>query len=246
MKNNHKENIDFGYKTVNKAEKQKLVKNIFDTVADKYDLMNDLNSFGIHRAWKNDLINWLSPQKNQKLADLAGGTGDIAEKFVNNGGGSAYIIDVNFEMIKAGLNQKNNNKNLFWAAGSAENIPLPDNSFERATIAFGLRNITNRDLALKEIFRILKPGGRFICLEFSHVKSAVFKKIYDIWSFKAMPIIGEKVTGNKEAYSYLVESIRKFPNQDELAEQFAIAGFSRIRYRNLSNGIVALHSGWKL
>mgnify|MGYP001295554307 CR=1 FL=1 len=145
-------------------------------------------------------------------------------------------------MIKAGKKQ---NK-LHWIVASAEKIPVPDNSFERATIAFGLRNITNRDLALKEIFRILKPGGRFICLEFSHVKNAVFKKIYDIWSFKAMPIIGKRVTGNEEAYSYLVESIRRFPNQNKLAEQFAIAGFSRIRYRNLSNGIVALHSGWKL
>ena len=245
MITNHNENIDFGYKIVNKSEKQKLVNDVFYSVADKYDLMNDLTSFGIHRAWKNDLINWLSPQKNQKLADLAGGTGDIARKFIKNGGGSAYIIDVNIEMIKAGLNQKENQKKLFWTAASAENIPLPDNSFDRATIAFGLRNITNRDLALKEIFRILKPGGRFICLEFSHVKSALFKKIYDIWSFKAMPIIGERVTGNKQAYSYLVESIRKFPNQNELANQFAIAGFSRIRYRNLSNGIVALHSGWK-
>ena len=245
MITNHNENIDFGYKIVNKSEKQKLVNDVFDSVADKYNLMNDLTSFGIHRAWKNDLINWLSPQKNQKLADLAGGTGDIARKFIKNGGGSAYIIDVNIEMIKAGLNQKENKKKLFWTAASAENIPLPDNSFDRATIAFGLRNITNRDLALKEIFRILKPGGRFICLEFSHVKSALFKKIYDIWSFKAMPIIGERVTGNKQAYSYLVESIRKFPNQNELANQLAIAGFSRVRYRNLSNGIVALHSGWK-
>ena len=246
MKANESGNIDFGYKIVNKSEKQKLVNGVFDSVADKYDLMNDLTSFGVHRSWKNDLINWLSPQKNQKLADIAGGTGDIAQKFITNGGGSAYIIDVNIEMIKSGLKGKKSNENLYWAAASAENIPLPDNSFERATIAFGLRNITNRSLALKEIFRILKPGGRFICLEFSHVENAVFKKIYDIWSFKAMPVIGEKVTGNREAYSYLVESIRNFPNQVELANQFATAGFSRVRYRNLSNGIVALHSGWKL
>ena len=246
MKANDNENIDFGYKIVSKYEKQKLVNGIFDSVAKKYDLMNDLTSFGVHRAWKNDLINWLSPQKNQNLVDIAGGTGDIAQKFINNGGGSAYIIDVNIEMIKAGLSEKKDTKNLFWIAASAENIPLPDNSFERATIAFGLRNITNRDLALKEIYRILKPGGRLICLEFSHVESAVFKKIYDFWSFKAMPFIGKKVTGNKEAYSYLVESIRKFPNQIELSNQFVTAGFSRIRYRNLSNGIVALHSGWKL
>ena len=245
MSSTDNSNIDFGFQTVNKQEKQKLVKNVFDSVALKYDLMNDLTSFGIQRIWKNELINWISPQKNQKLADIAGGTGDIARKFIEYGGGSAYVIDINFEMISAGLKHKENNINMHWVAASAENIPIPDNSFDRASIAFGLRNITNRDKALKEIFRILKPGGRFICLEFSKVENDSLKKLYDTWSFKFMPFIGEKITGNKEAYLYLVESIRMFPKQIELSEMFSKAGFSRIRYRNLSNGIVALHSGWK-
>ena len=236
-------NIDFGYKIVKREEKQRLVKDVFNSVATKYDLMNDITSFGIHRIWKNDLINWLSPQKNQKLADIAGGTGDIAQKFIQNGGGSAYVIDINYEMIEAG--KKQNKEKLHWISASAEKIPIPDNSFDRATIAFGLRNITNRDVALKEIFRILKPGGRFICLEFSQVENNIVKKLYDFWSFKFMPIIGKKITGDKDAYTYLVESIRKFPNQNELSEMFSDAGFSRVRYRNLSNGIVSLHSGWK-
>ena len=215
MSSTDNSNIDFGFQTVNKQEKQKLVKDVFDSVALKYDLMNDLTSFGIHRIWKNELINWISPQKNQKLADIAGGTGDIARKFIEYGGGSAYVIDVNFEMISAGLKHKENNINMHWVAASAENIPIPDNSFDRASIAFGLRNITNRDLALKEILKLL--------VFFAFVK----------------------ITGNKEAYLYLVESIRMFPKQIELSEMFSKAGFSRIRYRNLSNGIVALHSGWK-
>ena len=235
--------VDFGYKIVKREEKQRLVNNVFNSVATKYDLMNDITSFGIHRVWKNDLINWLAPQKNQKLADIAGGTGDIAQKFIENGGSSAYVIDINSEMIKAG--KKQNKDKLHWIVANAEKIPIPDNSFDRATIAFGLRNITNRAAALKEIFRILKPGGRFICLEFSHVENKVIKKFYDLWSFKFMPIIGEKITGDKDAYSYLVESIRKFPNQNELSEMFSEASFSRVRYRNLSNGIVSLHSGWK-
>ena len=236
-------NIDFGYKFVKTKEKQRLVNNVFNSVATKYDLMNDITSFGIHRVWKNDLINWLSPQKNQSLADIAGGTGDIAHKFIKNGGGSAYVIDINDQMIKAG--KKQNKPKLHWIVASAEKIPIPNNSFERATIAFGLRNVTNRNIALKEIFRILKPGGRFICLEFSQVDSNIIKNLYDFWSFNFMPVIGEKITGDREAYQYLVESIRKFPNQNQLSEMFSEAGFSRVKYRNLSNGIVSLHSGWK-
>jgi demethylmenaquinone methyltransferase / 2-methoxy-6-polyprenyl-1,4-benzoquinol methylase len=241
---NDKKNIDFGYKTIKKRDKQNLVNNVFNSVADKYDLMNDLTSFGIHREWKNNLIYWLSPQKNQKLADIAGGTGDIAHKFLNNGGHSAYVIDINEQMIKSGRNKKTSSK-IKWIVASAEKIPIDDNTFERATIGFGLRNITNRDNALKEIYRILKPGGRFICLEFSHVENELVKEIYNFWSFKCMPYIGDKVTGDRSAYDYLVESIRRFPTQPELSEMLIEAGFSRVKYRNLSNGIVSLHSGWK-
>ena len=208
--------------------------------------MNDLTSLGIHRLWKDSLINWLAPQPYQKLADIAGGTGDISMKFLLAGGCSAHIIDINKEMITKGKLKNNNNNNLSWTIASAENLPMADNSYERASMGFGLRNITNRVLALKEVYRILKPGGRFICLEFSHVENSLLKKIYDIWSFEFMPRIGQKITGDKEAYNYLVESIRQFPSQPELTQMFSEAGFSRVKYRNLSNGIVTLHSGWKL
>ena len=238
--------VDFGYKIVKRSEKQILVNNVFDTVASKYDLMNDLISFGIHRLWKNDLINWLAPQSTQNLADIAGGTGDIAKKFLEAGGGSAHVYDINQEMLNAGQIKNNKIKKIKWTIASAENLPSSEFSFERATMGFGLRNITNRVKALKEVYRILKPGGRFICLEFSHLESDVIKKFYDTWSFNFMPSIGKKITGNKDAYTYLVESIRQFPTQPELAQMFSEAGFSRVRYRNLSNGIVALHSGWKI
>lgn len=246
MLNNEEKNIDFGNKKVKKTEKQTLVNNVFNSVADKYDLMNDLTSLGIHRLWKDSLINWLAPQPYQKLADIAGGTGDISMKFLLAGGCSAHIIDINKEMITKGKLKNNNNNNLSWTIASAENLPMADNSYERASMGFGLRNITNRVLALKEVYRILKPGGRFICLEFSHVENSLLKKIYDVWSFEFMPRIGQKITGDKEAYNYLVESIRQFPSQPELTQMFSEAGFSRIKYRNLSNGIVTLHSGWKL
>jgi demethylmenaquinone methyltransferase/2-methoxy-6-polyprenyl-1,4-benzoquinol methylase len=246
MLNNEEKNIDFGNKKVKKTEKQTLVNNVFNSVADKYDLMNDLTSLGIHRLWKDSLINWLAPQPYQKLADIAGGTGDISVKFLLAGGCSAHIIDINKEMITNGKLKNNNNNNLSWTIASAENLPMADNSYERASMGFGLRNITNRVLALKEVYRILKPGGRFICLEFSHVENSLLKKIYDIWSFEFMPRIGQKITGDKEAYNYLVESIRQFPSQPELTQMFSEAGFSRVKYRNLSNGIVTLHSGWKL
>ena len=246
MLNNEEKNIDFGNKKVKKTEKQTLVNNVFNSVADKYDLMNDLTSLGIHRLWKDSLINWLAPQPYQKLADIAGGTGDISVKFLLAGGCSAHIIDINKEMITKGKFKNSNNNNLSWTIASAENLPMADNSYERASMGFGLRNITNRVLALKEVYRILKPGGRFICLEFSHVENSLLKKIYDVWSFEFMPRIGQKITGDKEAYNYLVESIRQFPSQPELTQMFSEAGFSRIKYRNLSNGIVTLHSGWKL
>jgi len=246
MLNNEEKNIDFGNKKVKKTEKQTLVNNVFNSVADKYDLMNDLTSLGIHRLWKDSLINWLAPQPYQKLADIAGGTGDISVKFLLAGGCSAHIIDINKEMITKGKLKNNNNNNLSWTIASAENLPMADNSYERASMGFGLRNITNRVLALKEVYRILKPGGRFICLEFSHVENSLLKKIYDVWSFQFMPRIGQKITGDKEAYNYLVESIRQFPSQPELTQMFSEAGFSRVKYRNLSNGIVTLHSGWKL
>ena len=177
MLNKDDQKIDFGYKTVKRSEKQKLVNNVFDSVASKYDLMNDLTSFGIHRLWKNDLINWLAPQNNQRLADIAGGTGDIAKKFLDAGGGSAHVYDINQAMLNTGKNKQNLSKKIKWTIASAENIPATEGSFERATIGFGLRNITDRVMCLKEIYRILKPGGRLICLEFSHVENNMIRKL---------------------------------------------------------------------
>ena len=246
MLNKDDQKIDFGYKAVKRSEKQKLVNNVFDSVASKYDLMNDLTSFGIHRLWKNDLINWLAPQNNQRLADIAGGTGDIAKKFLDAGGGSAHVYDINQAMLNTGKNKQNLSKKIKWTIANAENIPASEGSFERATIGFGLRNITDRVRCLKEIYRILKPGGRLICLEFSHVENNTIRKLYDTWSFNFLPSIGKQIAGDKNAYTYLVESIRQFPTQPELAQMFSEVGFSRVKYRNLSNGIVALHSGWKI
>jgi demethylmenaquinone methyltransferase/2-methoxy-6-polyprenyl-1,4-benzoquinol methylase len=246
MVEKNQNNIDFGYMSVKKTDRQKLVNKVFNSVADKYDIMNDITSLGIHRSWKNDLINWLAPQSTQNLADIAGGTGDIANKFLIAGGNSAHVFDINKEMIQIGKQKYKNINNIDWTIASAENIPVLDNSFERATMSFGLRNITDRNKSLQEIFRILKPGGRFICLEFSHVENELFKKFYDLWSLKIIPFIGQKITGDKEAYTYLVESIRKFPTQAEVSHMLSQVGFSRVRYRNLSNGIVTLHSGWKL
>ena len=177
MVDKNQNNVDFGYKSVKKNDKQKLVNNVFNSVAHKYDLMNDITSLGIHRSWKNDLINWLAPQKNQKLADIAGGTGDIAHKFLSAGGNSAHIFDINKEMIQVSKQKYRNIRNLEWSIASAEYLPAPDNSFERATMSFGLRNITNRNKSLQEVYRILKPGGRFICLEFSHIENDFLKKL---------------------------------------------------------------------
>ena len=245
MIDKNRNNVDFGYKLVKKTDKQRLVNNVFNSVAHKYDLMNDITSLGVHRSWKNDLINWLAPQSNQNLADIAGGTGDIAKRFLKAGGNAAHVFDINEEMIQVGKERCKSVKNIQWTRANADKIPVLDNSFERATMSFGLRNITDRNKSLQEIYRILKPGGRFICLEFGHMENDFLKKFYDLWSFKIMPSIGKKVTGDKEAYTYLVESIRKFPTQAEISQMLSGIGFSRVKYRNLSNGIVALHSGWK-
>ena len=241
----------FGFKKVPIEEKASKVADVFHSVAGKYDVMNDLMSGGVHRLWKRYTISLSGVRDGQSVLDVAGGTGDLTAQFSKIVGnkGKVILLDINESMLKIGrdkLIDMGSSNQVFYALGDAQNLPFPDNTFDCITIAFGLRNVTDRVVVLKEIFRILKPGGRFICLEFSHVENNVFKAFYDLWSFKFMPIIGENVTGDKEAYSYLVESIRKFPNQNQLSEMFSEAGFSRVRYRNLSNGIVSLHSGWKI
>ena len=241
MKKNLKK-IDFGFKKVNIDKKEELVNNIFNSVSSKYDLMNDLSSLGFHRLWKQELINWIAPQSNQSLLDIAGGTGDIAKLFIKSGGFSADIVDINYNML---INGVSNDARIRYIIGNCEKLPIKDNVYDRITIAFGLRNITNRQLALDEIHRVLKPGGRFICLEFSKVNNDIVKKFYDLWSFRIIPKLGKFITNNEDAYKYLIESIRMFPDQDELLSMFIKSNFERVKYKNLSNGIVALHSGWK-
>lgn len=241
--------IDFGFQSVPKTEKEARVKSVFSSVARNYDVMNDLMSLGVHRLWKDALMDWLAPQPHHSLMDLAGGTGDVALRFLKRGGGHVTIVDINEDMLAAGQARsvmKPYADKLEWVVGNAEKLPLADNSVDRATIAFGLRNVTNRDVALAEIYRVLKPGGRFCCLEFSKVENKLFSKIYDEWSFKILPQMGQIVAKDRDSYQYLVESIRQFPDQYRLADMMTDAGFEQVRFRNLSGGIAAIHSGWKL
>ena len=241
--------VDFGYRTVALSQKQNLVNDVFDSVASSYDIMNDLMSVGVHRLWKEALLDWMAPRPNQILADLAGGTGDVSLKFLQKGGQFAHVIDINEQMLAAGQKRKVMNKyqdRLNWLAGDAQDIPLEDNSVDRVTIAFGLRNVPDRMKALNQIVRILKPGGRFCCLEFSHVNNPLLSGIYDRWSFNVLPKLGLLVAGDAQSYHYLVESIRQFPSQAELCTMMADTGMAQIKVRSLSGGIAAIHSGWKL
>lgn len=241
--------IDFGFQSVPRAEKESRVKEVFDSVAKNYDIMNDVMSMGIHRLWKDALMDWLAPQPHQTLLDLAGGTGDVALRFLKRGGGFVKIVDINEEMLIAGQKRtimRPYRDKLDWICGNAEALPLADQSVDRATIAFGLRNVTNRDNALREIHRVLKPGGRFCCLEFSSVENPLLAKLYDQWSFKILPQMGQIIAKDRDSYQYLVESIRKFPDQYALSDMMVEAGFAQVKYRNLSGGIAAIHSGWKL
>ena len=241
--------IDFGFETVPVNEKQSRVADVFSSVASSYDIMNDLMSGGVHRLWKDALMDWLAPSKGQVLIDLAGGTGDIALRFLKRGGSHVHVVDINPDMISAGKKRRDikaYSNQLDWTVASAEDIPLQTGTAERVTISFGLRNVTNRDMALREAFRVLKPGGRFCCLEFSTVQNATFSKLYDLWSFNALPQLGRMVARDEAAYRYLAESIRTFPAQHDLARMMSEAGFAQVRFRNLSNGIAAIHSGWKL
>ena len=241
--------IDFGFQSVPLGQKQNLVNDVFDSVASSYDIMNDLMSGGVHRLWKENLLDWMAPRPNQILADLAGGTGDVSLRFLKRGGKFAHVIDINEQMLAAGKKRKIMNPysdRLNWMVGDAQLIPLADNSVDRVTIAFGLRNVPDRMAALKQIKRILKPGGRFCCLEFSHVNNKLLSKIYDGWSFNVLPKLGQLVAGDAQSYQYLVESIRKFHSQAELSTMMADAGLVQIKVRSLSGGIAAIHSGWKI
>jgi len=239
----------FGFRTVREEEKAPLVRAIFDDVATRYDLMNDVMSLGIHRLWKDGLIDWLRPRPDMTLLDVGGGTGDVAFRFRARGGGPVTVCDINREMLSVGRDRaidRNVVDGISWVCGDAETLPLPDRSVDAYTIAFCLRNVTHIDGALAEARRVLKPGGRFLCLEFSQVVLPILRRLYDRYSFDILPRIGAMVAGNRDAYQYLVESIRKFPPQEALAARMRLAGLEQVRYRNFSGGIAALHSGWRL
>ncbi|HEV8014123.1 MAG TPA: bifunctional demethylmenaquinone methyltransferase/2-methoxy-6-polyprenyl-1,4-benzoquinol methylase UbiE [Stellaceae bacterium] len=242
---------DFGFREVAEDEKTRLVRAVFDQVARRYDLMNDLMSGGIHRRWKAQLIDRLNPRPGETLLDLAGGTGDIARRFLGRAGGSAQVIvcDINAAMVAAGRDRAIDDGflgGIGWMVGDAENLPLGDASIDACTISFGLRNVTRKDRALAEARRVLKPGGRFFCLEFSRVEAPLLRRAYDLYSFAVLPRLGGLIARDREAYQYLVESIRRFPAQAALAAMMRDAGFEQVSWRNLSGGIAAIHSGWQL
>lgn len=241
----------FGERQVDADEKTKLVRGVFDSVADKYDLMNDLMSGGVHRLWKDRLVRMIRPKPQHHHLDVAGGTGDIAFRVRNAAGPQARITvcDLDEAMLNVGRDRaldKGWLDGFDWITGNAESLPLPDESVDVYTISFGLRNVTRIDTALKEAHRVLKPGGRFFCLEFSRVEEPVLAKIYDGYSYRVIPRIGQMVTKDRDSYQYLVESIRKFPSQEELVRRMRQAGFENPRFSNLSFGIAAIHQGWKL
>ena len=231
----------------NLQNKKRLVKHVFDNVYDKYDLMNDFMSMGIHRLWKKDMINWLAPFPKKKLIDVACGTGDIGKIFLKNTNyeGNVLFLDPNLKMLKKGIEKLKNHKNISWKKGNAEKIPAPKNYFDYYCISFGLRNTKNINKSLKEAYRVLKPGGRFLCLEFSKVQNLHLENLYKKYS-KLIPYLGKIVVGKKEPYEYLIKSIENFINQDELIELMKENNFINCEYRNLSSGIVAIHSGWKI
>lgn len=240
----------FGYKEVKKEEKASMVKGVFSNVASKYDIMNDVMSLGIHRLWKDEFIKKLNPQSGTKLLDVAGGTGDIAFRFLKKaGGGNVTVCDINPNMLEEGYkNAIDNNvlEGIEWVCGDAEKLPFPDNSYDYYTIAFGIRNVTNIENALSEAYRVLKPGGHFMCLEFSQVDNPLLAKIYDFYSFNIIPKMGQIIASDRDSYQYLVESIRKFPNKENFLKMIKNAGFANASYNSLSAGAVAIHSGWKV
>ena len=238
----------FGFRTVDAKAKAPLVRQVFDSVAGRYDLMNDLMSLGVHRAWKRAMIDVLRPRPEQTYLDIGGGTGDIAFLWRAAGGGPVTVVDANPNMIAVGRERATQRKieGIAWTVGDAEALDFKDRSFDVAGSAFCLRNVTHLDRALSEAFRALKIGGRFVCLEFSRLALPGLDKLYDAWSFKVLPALGEKIADDRAAYQYLAESIRRFPPQDTFAAMLKGAGFERVGYRNLTGGIAALHWGWRL
>jgi len=229
------------------SNKGRVITKVFQDVFDKYDLMNDLMSLGVHRLWKKNFINWLNPQENTILIDVASGTGDIANLYLNkiNYKGSVCCVDENKEMLDLNKKKIEKNASVKWFCNSAEKLPFKNNYFDYYTISFGIRNVSNINNALKEAYRVLKPGGRFLCLEFSKVKNEILNRFYKIYS-KSIPQIGKLIVGKSEPYEYLVNSIEEFDSQDEFFKKIKKQNFINVSYRNLSGGIVAIHSAWKV
>ncbi len=240
----------FGFQDVPEAEKAGMVHGVFSRVASKYDLMNDLMSGGVHRLWKDAMMDWLAPRSGQRLLDVAGGTGDVAFRFLKRASGAtAVVCDLTEPMLIEGRKRAEAERQadrLDWVVGDAMALPFADNSFDVYTISFGIRNVTRIGDALTEAYRVLKPGGRLMVLEFSRIPNDLMQKAYDLYSFNVIPAMGQVVAGDRESYQYLVESIRKFPDQETFASMISTAGFGQVKYRNLTMGVAALHSGWKL
>ena len=240
----------FGFETVREGDKADRVRGVFTSVASKYDIMNDVMSGGVHRLWKDAMMDWLAPRPGQRLLDVAGGTGDIAFRFLKRAGsGSAVVLDLTEGMLVEGRKRAEAERlatSLDWVLGDATALPFADNSFDVYTISFGIRNVVRPADALAEAYRVLKPGGRLMVLEFSQLPSPMLQKAYDLYSFNVIPRMGQMIAGDRDSYQYLVESIRKFPDQETFLGMVCAAGFGNAKYRNLTLGVAALHSGWKL
>ncbi len=250
MSDSSEKTTHFGARDVREDEKAGLVHGVFTNVASKYDVMNDVMSVGIHRLWKDAMMDWLAPRSGQRLLDVAGGTGDIAFRFLKRApGAEAVVLDMTEQMLVEGRQRAEADAmadRLDWVTGDAMALPFEDNAFDAYTISFGIRNVTRIPDALTEAFRVLKPGGRLMVLEFSQLTNAGLQRAYDAYSYNVIPRMGKLIANDHDSYQYLVESIRRFPDQETFAAMIGDAGFEMVKYRNLSMGIAALHSGWKL
>ncbi len=250
MTDENQSTTHFGNQTVPESEKAGMVHGVFTSVASKYDIMNDLMSGGVHRLWKDAMMDWLAPRAGQRLLDVAGGTGDVSFRFLGRAPSArAVVCDMTESMLIAGRKRAEADhlaERLDWVVGDAMALPFESNSFDVYTISFGIRNVTRVQDALNEAYRVLRPGGRLMVLEFSQIPNELMQKAYDLYSFNVIPLMGQIVAGDRHSYQYLVESIRKFPDQETFASMIRRAGFEQVKYRNLTMGVAALHSGWKI
>jgi len=251
MANDTQKTTHFGNQTVAEDQKAGMVHGVFSSVASKYDVMNDAMSMGIHRIWKDAMLDWLAPRPGTKLLDVAGGTGDISFRYLDRvkGQGHATVLDMTQPMLEEGrlrAEASQRSEQLSWVTGDAMALPFPDSTFDAYTISFGIRNVTRVQDAINEAYRVLKPGGRFLVLEFSTIPTPGLQKLYDIYSFNMIPKMGKVIANDEASYQYLVESIRQFPKQEQFLDMIRLGGFEQTAYRNLTLGIAALHSGWKI